>query len=666
MDSRPDERRNELSKPFRRQRLKVMSACQACRLRKIKCDGGRPVCNRCQVRGKACAYSQGSVPLEQQTQHPPPVNQESAPPKHYHKPILPTPVFPSPSTVEDHSSEPSSISATPIATPATSQDSEPESDQNRVCYAAHGRFAGEVAAAIDVRAGVVPATTSNLVPFVDAPLFGEIDLLNPQLRFGYTLPPREYADRLIDIYWQYIDPVEPVLDRERFSQDYEAVYAGSGALPHADRDTWLCIFNIVIALAVQRQESIPLEKRDAEASHYFQRAWALLRPEVILWKPGSIELVQSLMLMNRYLHCTNNQQKTWMTAGLAVRIAQGMCCHLPESLSAKDSSSDAKLKHRVWVSCVALDRCVSWSLGRTSVPSLVHLPMKTNSPVASGTSHIGAAHADKLRRKMELHEIGNQIQLAQTQTRNGLASGLGLPRLYQHDDYISVAVQLDSCLSKWEKGLPDEWQLQSLPQVTDRASRAEGYLLQLRLLHSRIFLFRPMLARFYSMKPQQVIFQAASSTPSLIDRLLKDSSAMCIEAAQKIAFLINQTLTPPTESISLLPWWYRVYYLHIAGTIFLAAMFASDLYTPSVSDSWSIVLSTLRAHTHLSAYVQQCVHTFETLSARILQTKFPSSNSCNVEMPLDGTSGFSFGDLFEDVGFDFDTFVFGMEDFPES
>lgn len=314
------------------------------------------VCNRCQVRGKACAYSQGSVPLEQQTQHPPPVNQESAPPKHYHKPILPTPVFPSPSTVEDHSSEPSSISATPIATPATSQDSEPESDQNRVCYAAHGRFAGEVAAAIDVRAGVVPATTSNLVPFVDAPLFGEIDLLNPQLRFGYTLPPREYADRLIDIYWQYIDPVEPVLDRERFSQDYEAVYAGSGALPHADRDTWLCIFNIVIALAVQRQESIPLEKRDAEASHYFQRAWALLRPEVILWKPGSIELVQSLMLMNRYLHCTNNQQKTWMTAGLAVRIAQGMCCHLPESLSAKDSSSDAKLKHRVWVSCVALDR----------------------------------------------------------------------------------------------------------------------------------------------------------------------------------------------------------------------------------------------------------------------------------------------------------------------
>jgi hypothetical protein len=64
------------------------------------------------------------------------------------------------------------------------------------------------------------------------------------------------------------------------------------------------------------------------------------------------------MLINRYLHCTNNQQKTWMTAGLAMRIAQSMCCHLTETPLLKGPSDDKALKQKVWASCVALDRYV--------------------------------------------------------------------------------------------------------------------------------------------------------------------------------------------------------------------------------------------------------------------------------------------------------------------
>lgn len=33
---------NTSVRPLRRERLKVSTACQACRLRKGKCDGGRP------------------------------------------------------------------------------------------------------------------------------------------------------------------------------------------------------------------------------------------------------------------------------------------------------------------------------------------------------------------------------------------------------------------------------------------------------------------------------------------------------------------------------------------------------------------------------------------------------------------------------------------------
>ncbi|KAJ5190316.1 fungal specific transcription factor, partial [Penicillium cinerascens] len=189
--------------------------------------------------------------------------------------------------------------------------------------------------------------------------------------------------------------------------------------------------------------------------------------------------------------------------------------------------------------------------------------------------------------------------------------------------------------------------------VVDRTSRAERYLFHLRFLHSRIFLFRPMLSRFYSRKSDP---QSTSAKPlSLSDRLLRQCAGMCIEAAQKVTSLIIGSLEPD-ESIGILPWWIRIYYLHIAGAIFLAAMFETDLFTDSVSRSWHDVLSGLRAHVHLSTYVQQCIYT-------IMQT------ACST---LDGgkqlaeeTSGCCFDDIFQDIRFDFDNFLFGTEDFVD-
>ena len=83
-------------------------------------------------------------------------------------------------------------------------------------------------------------------------------------------------------------------------------------------------------------------------------------------------------------------------------------------------------------------------------------------------------------RKLGLQEIGNQIQLAQTQTRNSLAGKLGLPRLYHHDEYHAVAVQLDACLNNFENDLPSDWKLQNIQQVVDRRARADRYIFHLR------------------------------------------------------------------------------------------------------------------------------------------------------------------------------------------
>jgi hypothetical protein len=235
-------------------------------------------------------------------------------------------------------------------------------DHGRGYCTNHGRFADEVVAAIDVRAGIVPTTVLHPVPFVDAPLFGPLDLEPACLVSESTvraLPSRVDAEGLADIYFSCIDPLEPVLDKIRFSKDVETAYCGQCELSDTELDIRLSIMNLVFGLAVQRQESIPQVIRQDQGNLYFKRAWMLLRPEIILWQStGSIELVQCLILMNRYLHCTSHQQKAWMTSGLAYRIAQSLCCHPPESPDPV-SASDREMKRQVWASCVALDRYVT-------------------------------------------------------------------------------------------------------------------------------------------------------------------------------------------------------------------------------------------------------------------------------------------------------------------
>ena len=322
-----------------------------------------PACTRCQAKGKACTYARGPLTSEKTIQKPRP---SQAP--------IPT-LEPVPTALPSLRSRPVKIPPTPpIDTAPVTPMSEPVSEtqgpdpdpdpgpgRKGACYTAHGRFAGEVAAAIHERAGLSPMATSNLVPFVDAPLFGELDLHSPvDVADKTLLPARNHADQLVSIYWDDVDPTEPVLCRGHFFRQYEASYASrSGNSPLIDPDIWLSILNVVFALAVQRQETIPLPRRNGEASQYFWRAWALLKPETILWKPSSVELVQCLLLISRYLHCTNNRHMTWMIAGLSARIAQSLCTQQHEaSLAGALTPPDIKLRERVWESCVNIDRYV--------------------------------------------------------------------------------------------------------------------------------------------------------------------------------------------------------------------------------------------------------------------------------------------------------------------
>lgn len=136
-------------------------------------------------------------------------------------------------------------------------------------------------------------------------------------------------------------------------------------------------------------------------------------------------------------------------------------------------------------------------------------------------------------------------------------------------------------------------------------------------------------------------------------RVVQNCAALCIENAQKvISLVIGECRTPsptpnhqdetgsnPTVTMGLIPWWYRVFYLHVASTVLMAATLQPKLCTPAVSESWSRAMEALRAHAHLSPFVSQCLATFETISSGMAATdphhlNQPSSGSGGVGPPL--------------------------------
>lgn len=223
-----------------------------------------------------------------------------------------------------------------------------------------GRFARDINAAVTTKLGPPSAERPTLPHAADVPLFGLLGRPAVSYQGGENvLPPWGEADALINIYWGHIQPLEPFVDKRTLLPFYQALFAGSPGhdLSSATGRVLLSTLNAIFALATQLQDSLAPEVREETSKTYFHRAWALLRPETIIWEPASVETVQCMLLLSRYLQCTNHSHQTWMSVGIAVRAAQSLGLDAPQSAAGHGGIASAQ-RHRLWQCCVFMDRSV--------------------------------------------------------------------------------------------------------------------------------------------------------------------------------------------------------------------------------------------------------------------------------------------------------------------
>lgn len=223
---------------------------------------------------------------------------------------------------------------------------------------------GDINAAVATRLGPPTAERPGLIATTDVPFFGVVlrdpstDNSGQQTTEGHILPLRKDADHLLEIYWEYIHPLEPLVYKSSFLRSYHRLF--SGKLSKRDQNIFLSTLNAIFALSTQSQSSLSPRVRDRTSETYFHRAWDLLRPERLIWEPGNLDIVQCLLLVSRYLQCTNNPHRTWMVVGLAVRMAQslGLDLDIDDPNTAKATTDNSHLRHHVWQCCVFMDRLV--------------------------------------------------------------------------------------------------------------------------------------------------------------------------------------------------------------------------------------------------------------------------------------------------------------------
>ena len=164
----------------------------------------------------------------------------------------------------------------------------------------------------------------------------------------YVLPPRNTADALMLCYWSTIHPIFPFLDQREFEQAYARIWAGGPT--GLDECLTMCTLNVVFALASRYSENRIAQEREDSAAEFFDRAQDLLKLD--LWAAGTVQLVQCLLLMSQYLQSINSFQQCWSVTGLALRIAEGLGLHLPQTSAEVSHRRHRELLRQVWHGCV--------------------------------------------------------------------------------------------------------------------------------------------------------------------------------------------------------------------------------------------------------------------------------------------------------------------------
>ncbi|KAJ5146670.1 hypothetical protein N7526_000022 [Penicillium atrosanguineum] len=450
--------------------------------------------------------------------------------------------------------------------------------------------------------------------------------------FELCLSPRRIADNLMNVYWDYVFPLYPFVDSAHMKEEYGKIWHGDTL--QRDEHMAMCTFNVVFALACQLADFIQPEERESWADAYFSRAKDLF--QFSLWDTGSAGLIQCLLLMAQYLQSTNSAHQCWIVTGLAIRNAQSLGLHLPQTIAHLHSFQDKQLARKLWHGCVLMDRVISMTFGRPAMVSRVSsgavpLPVKVDDEFIIPNSI--AEPSQPVERPSMMTFYIKTLELYETM--NDVLLSLYKPAAEDspndiHGFYFNTTVSeiertifdLDCSLDRWARNLPAHLCAGSSSRSDSPIFFRQSVVLQARFLHVRILLFRPTLSKFCALRDNAGIHSLTTRHDSFPHRVALQCSIIC-ESIK----LIHDNVPIDGTGGPLPAWWYNILYIYTAATVLIAgrlcSAIVSEVTEASITHSWECALEILRKYQKYSTSARRCVAALEILYEKVVSDGQP-------------------------------------------
>lgn len=372
-----------------------------------------------------------------------------------------------------------------------------------------GYYGGSSAASFIREAfGTINRSTTGGAAAAPAPAFISEPAGAPKptlsLTTGFTLPPRQLADHLLEVYFRRIYYLYPFFYRPAFMKAYKALWdpsaaeqdatdysgVGLGGSPNEGPDSIVfhCALNGIFALACYSSD-LPPEERNSGAET-FHRCKSNIGIDLL--EQNNLGAIQALLVTALFLQSTPYPARCWNAVGVACRLAQGLGLHAETGEQEQKPTLEREMRLRTWHGCVVLDMLVSMTFGRPTMTTLAsNHPLPSiaddaamDSPDGAGLIFPRGTAPTRLQffaESSRLAKVLEQILVRVYQPWKSMSGGAE-----QHHFSLDTVIELDAQLSQFEKLVP--WPLNWLSELSPRAlleDMAPCLRLQQTVLHSR-------------------------------------------------------------------------------------------------------------------------------------------------------------------------------------
>ncbi|PYH95961.1 hypothetical protein BO71DRAFT_350245 [Aspergillus ellipticus CBS 707.79] len=635
--------------------------CCMCRLKKRRCDRGRPACGECKKRRLAgqCSYKAEDMPPPRSHKRTKMGHAAEERPRTRDY-LLPNALvgqarakrraLPEPRPLRDESVDILSVSSDPSDPSDPSPTRSPPSGiiahisrlQNAVDERT-GRFKEEASVEHDLFTLRGPAR----------PPRAPSEARDSSIAESPAQLPSDLMDNLIATYLgrEYVNG--PIFDLAKFQSACDKVNSIHD-LP-AGTSGFHALLMMVLSLSGLRYSQVD----EGYLESLFKHSQRLTGGSD--WAESPWTRVQCLFLQSQYLYATGKPKQAWALVGYALRSMQLLGLQSKTTGHGGPERHQRELGRRLWHSAVMLERMLALQIGippRIANPLQVPLPthldtdyidsVSGGSPSAGGGGGGGGDRPSVIEFLLACARLYGHVEdivawEAEARVRHDSCAAKKLLAL----DFASF-LKADALLYDWQVSLPSFLQHDSLFELPDEPIvRRQRDILRVRYLYIRLRLYRPLLTLGLALPakcscrpgghPYMTGPEAGSIDSPMVYNLVRDTSIKCATVATELVDAIEENEDGlldggPDDAwrSSGSPYWENVDYLYACGTVVLAARLCPflapefnhhRLMSPvRLKKCWAKVLSLLtryrgfRSGGPLAKAARLCQNTLENLS----------------------------------------------------